>query len=281
MAVKALERIGRPEDVAARYGTPRGFNVIEPEHAPSFVKLAVLGVALQWALTLPSVFSGPVTFGKWWLGWGFGALWWVGLLVVWYGLAGWMQRRSPADPHSFIRPWTHFIFWVPVVRDWQPGLPEPEHILYRGAKVSVPLLTLLTVFLISPAAFLDFFLPSGVDTSWAVYDSEFRAWLLAPLIVLMIIRLALFTLAAVNESWRARIEPYRLGLWAVFIGLLIWVLIGWKIFTLELTNVLFKFWLSIFVLVNALQIYGFIRRAMMRVHVPVDPIKRQRDKSRP
>ena len=279
MTVDVLKKIGRPEEVASRYGTPRGFNVIEPEHAPSFIKLAGFGVAIQWGLTLPSVFSGSVPFGKWWLGWGLGALWWVGFLVVWYGLAGWIQRRSPVDPHSFIRPWTHFIFWVPVAQDWQPLLKEPEQTLYGGARILIPLSALLTIFFVSPASFLDFCVPAGVDTSWALYDDGFRTWFLIPLVGLMAVRLVLFTAATVKENLRSRTEPIRFGLWVVFTGLLIWALLGWKIFSSVPADVLFKLWLSIFVLVNCLQIFGGIRRTLTRIRVPNDLAKRQNDRS--
>src|ERR1043165_8523880 len=51
MALDLLQRFGSPTDVAARY-QPRGFDLIEPGHAPLFVKLSLLAVGLQWALTL-------------------------------------------------------------------------------------------------------------------------------------------------------------------------------------------------------------------------------------
>jgi hypothetical protein len=270
MTVQVLKNFGRPEEVAARYSPPRGFNVIEPEHAPSFVKLALLCVAVQWALTLPPAVSSSSAFGEWWLGWGLGALWWVGLLTVWYGLAGWIQRRSPVDPHSFARPWTHFIFWVPIAQDWQPGLPDQEHVMYASAKILIPLSALLTIFFVSPAGLLDLLLPASADTSWAQYDADFRRWLLIPLIALMAVRLALFTFTAVNEPWRARTERIRFGLWVGFVVVLIWSAAGWNIFASALTDLVFKAWLWVFLLINCVQIYAWIHRALARVRVPKD-----------
>lgn len=81
LTLDVLRNFGRPDVVAARYA-PRGFHVIEPEHAPWFVTLSLACVAIQWALTLPRVFMQTSTIGEWWLGWGLGALWWVGLLAV-------------------------------------------------------------------------------------------------------------------------------------------------------------------------------------------------------
>ena len=82
-----LRRFGRPDEVAARY-VSRGFQLIEPEYSPAFVTLATLCVAIQWAVTLPAVFSSRMTLGGWWLRWGFSAFSWVGFLVLWFGLAG-------------------------------------------------------------------------------------------------------------------------------------------------------------------------------------------------
>ncbi len=263
LTLRVLKSFGRPEEVAARYHPAREFNVIEPAHAPVFAKLAAFCVLVQWALTLPRVFDSSLTFGAWRLGWGAGALWWVGLLTVWFAVAGWIQRRSPIDPHSFVRPWTHYLVWVPA-RDWLPG---HDVSLYAGARVSVPLCALLTVFFISPASFLDL-LPGSADTSWARYDAAFQRWLLTPLIVLMAARLALFTLAAVDERSRARTEAIRFGLWIAFVGLLAWSALRWDIFASVFTDALFKAWLWIFLLVNAIRIYTEMRRALARVRVP-------------
>ncbi len=61
LALQVLAKFGRPEDVAARYGGERGFTLIEPAHAPAFVSIAALGVAVQWAFTLRRVFDGSST----------------------------------------------------------------------------------------------------------------------------------------------------------------------------------------------------------------------------
>jgi hypothetical protein len=118
-----VRKFGRPEEVAARYSR-RGFQIIEPEHAPVFVKLAAACVAIQWALTLPALFVSRVTFSEWWMSWGFGAFAWVGALTVWFGLATWARRRS-LDSGSLSPPWWEFLFWLPVpgnglAADWHP-----------------------------------------------------------------------------------------------------------------------------------------------------------------
>jgi hypothetical protein len=260
MALDVLATLGRPEHVAARYGGRHGFNLIEPEHAPAFVKLSILGVALQWAFTLPSVFNASSTFGEWWLDSGFAALWWVGLLVVWFGIGAWIQRRLPVEPHSFTRPWAHYIFWLPVRQDWQPAQLEHQ---YSAARVLIPLATVLTAVFASLG-----FVDSAPDASWLRYDDDFRNWLLAPLLVLMLARIALFTAATVNMRWRERTELVRFGLWIGFVGVLVWALVGWDIFASTAVDFFFKAWLSIFLFVNCLQIWVWLRNAATRVRIP-------------
>ncbi len=265
MAMDVLRRFGRPDEVADRYA-PRGFQLIEPEHAPIFVKLATLCVVIQWAVTLPLVFSARMTFGDWWLRWGFSALSWVGFLAVWFGMASWIQRRSPVDPDTSARPWTHWIFWIPFATDWRPG--EPQAAERRASISAAPLGAVLTVFFSAPAWLLSHLLPAGTDTSWAVYDDDFRRWLLLPLIALMAMRLALLVAVTLNERLRAPTEAIRFGLWVCFVALSYWAVFGGHIFALAIADALFKAWLLIFLLVNTIQIAVWIRRAVTRVRIP-------------
>ena len=265
LATEVVRSFGRPEEVAARY-SPRGFQIIEPEHAPAFVKLSAACIAIQWALTLPAVFASHTTLGAWWRGWGFGAFAWVGVLVVWFGLATWIRRRSPADTESFSRPWTHSLFWLPLPADWQP---VDRDAFERRAELSAfPLGVALTIFFISPAWFLGLFTSAGTGTSWAHYDEHFRYSLLPALIVLMVVRLALCAAAGINSRLLARLEMIRFSLWVCFVALLCWTVFGWHVFASPAVDALFKAWLLIFLLVNAIQIVVWIRRALTRVRVP-------------
>jgi hypothetical protein len=265
MAMAIVSAFGRPDEVAARYA-PRGFQLIEPEHAPAFAMLATLCVVIQWAVTLPLVFSARMTFGDWWLRWGFGALAWVGALVVWFGIAGWARRRSPVDADSSSRSWTHWIFWIPSRPHWRPG--EPEATERRAAMSAAPLGAVLTIFFVAPAWFLSHLLPAGSNASWALYDDNFRRLLLPSLVALMAVRLVLLAAVARNEGWRTSTEAVRFGLWVCFVALLYWAVFGWRIFAHEMTDALFKAWLLIFLFVNTIQIVVWIRRAVTRVRIP-------------
>jgi hypothetical protein len=262
MAIDLVHRFGRPDDVASSY-RERGFNLIEPADAPLFVRLATVCVALQWAFTLPAVFAGKTTAGTWWTGWGLGALAWPGALLLWFAAAAWVRRVSPVDPDTRRRPWTHWIFWLPMAEDWQPNAarqPGP-----REVKVQIALAALVTVFFAAPAWFLGMFV---ADASWAQYDGGFSRWLLAPLIGLLVARLALFIAITADARRRGPTEILRFGLWVALVGLLYWSAFGWTIFTAPSIDALFKTWLSIFLLVNTLQIVAWLRRALTRVRAP-------------
>lgn len=265
LAIEVVRRFGRPEDVAARYFS-RGFQIIEPEHAPAFVTLSVVCVAIQWALTLPAVFASHTTFHDWWWSSGFSAFAWVGILVTWFGLATWVRRRSPTDSESLARPWTHFIFWLPLPADWRPV--DREATERRAGIGAFPIGVVLTLFFIAPSWFLERLTPAGTHTSWALYDADFRRWLLPPLIALMVARLGLFIAAGLSDGWRARTGALRFGLWICFVGLLYWATFGWHIFATPAVDALFKAWLLIFLLINVIQIIMRGRRALTRVRVP-------------
>jgi hypothetical protein len=262
MTVEVLRHFGRPDEVAARYA-PAGFQLIESEYVPLVLKLAAICIAIQWAVTLPLVFYARLTFGEWWLRWGFSAFAWCGVLVLWFAAASWVQRRFPIDPDGGARPGIHWLFWVPFPRDWRPG--EPEATERRAALGAAPIGAVLTILFIAPAWMLRHLLPAGVNTSWALYDADFARWLLPPLITLMAVCLLLFAAVTLNERWRAPTEGIRFGLRVCFVALLYWAVFGWHIFVNPLTEALFKAWLLFFLLVNTVQILLRVRRYATRV----------------
>jgi hypothetical protein len=265
MAIQVLRRFGRPEEVAARYA-PRGFELVEPQLVPWFLKLAVAGIVLQWAVSLPRVFASELPVGDWWTRWSVNGLAWIGLLVVWFSLATWVRRRIPVNPDTQLRHWSHYFFWVPTTTDWRPV--DRAATERRAARGAFPIGVVATTFFIAPAWFVGLFAAAGANPSWVAYDANFQRWLLLPLLALMAARLALFAAVAVNERWRAPTEATRFALWVVFVGLLYWALFGWHIFANRLTDALFKTWLLVFLVVNTVQIIVWIRRKATRVRVP-------------
>jgi hypothetical protein len=107
MVLAMLREFGTPAEVALRYGPP-SFVIIPPEQSRSFATLSVLGVLLQWLLTIPS--AEHLT--AWWFTWGLGAFWWPGLLSMFaligstakmYGLVGTKWSPRSVDPERVNR----------------------------------------------------------------------------------------------------------------------------------------------------------------------------------
>ena len=156
MTLALLRGFGRPQEVAERY-LEGGFTIIEPAEAPRFIWLALGGVALQWALSLPAEMLGDKTRGgppgsiadaayhleRWWLGQGLGALWWPGFLIVLVIIVAWARRRWPQhegwtpprvlDPDRINRPltavglaaWAAYMVFLAVSPTLASRLPEP------------------------------------------------------------------------------------------------------------------------------------------------------------
>ena len=156
MTLALLRGIGRPEDVAERYADG-GFTIIRPSEASRFTWLALGGVALQWALSLPaemldrkamggapgSIGDVAYHFERWWLGPGLGALWWPGFLIVLVIIVAWIRRRWPEgeawapprvlDPDRVNRPltavglsaWAAYMVFLALAPSLTPRLPGP------------------------------------------------------------------------------------------------------------------------------------------------------------
>ena len=162
LAMELLTTFGAPQDVADRY-RPAGFTIIRPSSAPRFTWIALGGIALIWAVTLPAIMLGviPVTgwdygadtwWGRltvWWLGPGIGALWWPGVVITFTLIGALVEHRresrqkawtpAPArtiDRDLISRPGTiagiaagvlgaTVVIALPWLASWAPGLPEP------------------------------------------------------------------------------------------------------------------------------------------------------------
>ncbi|MBK6874546.1 MAG: hypothetical protein IPJ14_21170 [Kineosporiaceae bacterium] len=154
MTMELLTAFGRPLDVADRY-RPSGFTVIRPADAPRFAWVALGGVLVQWAITLPVVLRGGLQaegttswagrLASWWLTWGLGAFWWPGFLIALTLVAAAVSSRRAdqpwTPPRALDRDQVHrpgmvlaLTFWVvgatilialPWLDTWAPGLPQP------------------------------------------------------------------------------------------------------------------------------------------------------------
>lgn len=150
LTMEFLAGFGHPEDIAERYLTSEAA-VIRAGEAPRFAWLALGGVLLQWALTLPAALLSTASedwlhrLGMWWLSWGLGAFWWPGILVTFALAAKLGPRRRDAKPWkptravdpdrinrlgltlalSFGVAGATALIALPSLPDLAPGLPRP------------------------------------------------------------------------------------------------------------------------------------------------------------
>lgn len=108
MVLAMLREFGTPAEIAAHYRPP-GVVIIPAEGTKTFAWMALGGLGLQWALTLPRVFEGQPLVA-WWFTWGLGSLWWPGFMVV-------MSMLAAALRHAgFFKP------------TWRPRVVDPDRV---------------------------------------------------------------------------------------------------------------------------------------------------------
>ncbi len=224
MALALLSGFGLPADVADRY-RPASFVIIKSAETRGFALTALLGVAAQWALTLPSVFLRPEAFpgqdfarlGAWWTSFGLGAFWWPGLMVVGAIIIRWIGYRWPRT------------------ETW-----EPPRRLDRD-RINRPLLAMgLLAWAAGAAIWIGMpwygpHLPGALPRVFA-FDGAFlhtRAPLLLPL---WAGGYAIYIMAFLEGRWRALTRRLRLGFDLAIGALLAWFIVAGPIFTARPTN---------------------------------------------
>lgn len=109
MVLAMLREFGTPAEVAARYRPPGTTTIIPAEGTRTFAWMALGGLGLQWALTLPRVFEGqPIV--AWWFSWGLGSFWWPGFMVTMALLAAGFRHMGLFK------------------RAWRPRVVDPDRI---------------------------------------------------------------------------------------------------------------------------------------------------------
>lgn len=215
MVLDVLREFGTPVEIAARYRPP-GLLVIPVEQTRSFAMLSILGIALQWALTLPQVFDDSMPLSAWWLTWGLGAFWWPGFQAMMMLMLSWLRSRGLFLPK------------------WTPRIADPDRVDRSGMVASLAGFAIAMGFMIALPWLVDF-MPTPLSRVFA-FDPEFlhiRAW---PVVVLWLAMFA--TLVAVVRNGRHTVLTRRLefGISLGFAALLAWWLTVGNIFIEKSTN---------------------------------------------
>ena len=244
MALALLNGFGRPEEVAERYG-PTGFMIIKPAAAPGFTWAALIGVAVQWALSLPAALMHPQShvgtagsfgdvaaqFGRWWVSWGVGAFWFPGFMVVVAIIAAWIGRRWP-----------------------DTGAWAPRRVLDRD-RVNRPLLAFALaawaayMALLATEPLLLGALPEPVAAAFTFDDDFLRSrgpWLYP----VWIGQFLVCATALVEGRWRRRTRQLNDVFGAAVCGVLAWFVVAGPIFESEAADGLTKLAICFVILIS-------------------------------
>lgn len=214
MVLAMLREFGTPAEIAARYRPP-GVVIIPAEQTRSFALMSVIGVALQWGLTLPRVFEGQPLVA-WWFTWGLGSLWWPGFLLMIALIAAGLRATGLFQPV------------------WRPRIVDPERV-NRGAMAFGLLWYAIGVAVMLSLPWTTQALPDPMPQVFA-FDPDFlraRAW---PVVLLWAGAFATLAAAYAKGRWTPLLRRLELVSSLAFIALLTWWLVAGNIFVAKLTD---------------------------------------------
>jgi hypothetical protein len=226
MALAIVREFGRPDEVAERYSPP-GVPIIPPAHTAGFAWATAIGVAVQWATTLPLAFSGALAPGVpessrlavWWLSFGLGALWWPGFLVTVTMIAGFIRQRWPAAPDA----------WTPRVVD-RDHVNRPLYALGLAAALAgIGLWVALAWWATTTTA----------ETPLAQvfqFDPDFLATRAPVVLLYWAVGIVLLVIVIAEGRWRMLTRRLDMALKLVCCAMLAWIILGGRIFIAESTN---------------------------------------------
>jgi hypothetical protein len=221
MTLDLLRGFGHPDDVAARYHPP-GVPVIPPAHTRGFVWATVIGVILQWSVTLPMVSSegqGEVWIGRWWLSYGLGAFWWPGFMVSMAMAAAFIRQRWPAAQEK-----------------WRPKGVDRDHV-NRGLFALGLAASLAGIALWVTLAWWAMTTTADTPLSGVFqFDEEFLATRAPVVLLYWAVGIVLLVIVTIEGRWRELTRRFDVGLKLVCCAMLAWIVFGGRVFVAEAAN---------------------------------------------
>lgn len=255
MALDLVREFGRPDDVAARYHAP-GEPIIPATHSRGFAWATVIGMALQWSVTLPLALSGQLApagpesarFAGWWLSYGLGAFWWPGFLVSMMLIAAWVRRA-----------------WPPKSSDWTPRAKIDRDHVNRPAMMLGLGLALCGIAIWVFVAWVVTTLDSPFSRALA-FAPDFMATRAPAVLLLWAASIALLIVLIIEGRWRDLTRRIDLASKVVACLLMLWLALGGRIFTNDAADETARLVLVMLAAMVACQVvlHGWRSRARIR-----------------
>ncbi len=188
-ALSLVRNYGHPNEVAARYWKP--WVIIDPSDTMNFLRAAIIGASAlillaAMSLRLNSPDSSPENMV------GIGIPFWLGVLVVIFGVKNWFAQRRPA------------------AAQWQPR--DRDRTNRIGSMIVIPIATFCTILYAAPVWVMGLITGGRWDPSWAAYTAEFQWQRLPIFIALLSAMIALLAFAAIRGRWSRLTRRIDIGI---------------------------------------------------------------------
>jgi hypothetical protein len=238
MATELLHAFGRPVDVAARYRPT--LTIIDPADGHTFLRAAVIGLAIIWCVGLLMRLRQPIdsgwdlltALGQWWGTTVIPSLWWPGLLVVSFGVASWVRRRWPQTS------------------EWKPRAGDRIHGGRAALVMGVVGILCGLLVLIDPRWLLDVLFGSRAAPAAYeafTYTDTFRQRQAPFLLVLIVLNIPLLITVIVKGRRSAIMRRIEVGLSLATCAVLVWTVLDGPVFIAPSSDRTVKFFLVLIV----------------------------------
>ncbi len=254
MALDLLRAFGHPDEVAERY-RPGGVTFIKPSESRMFAALALGGVALQWAVSLPAAFAELrpgddqlALLGRWWVSYGLAAFWWPGFLVVIAMIAAWISQNAKPAP-------------------WKPRAADRDTINRAAWILGIAAAAAGAAFLVVLPWAIDHASDPGLGAALR-FDPAFLQERAPVVLAFMLGHIALYVMLVIEGRWRPLTRWLDIIISLAIACILVWFIASGPIFAAEQADVITKGFLALLVLIVLADVGFKMWRASARVRAP-------------
>ena len=250
MAHAVTAAFGTAADVAAGY-RPGGLLIIPREQSAQFLRLAIAGVAIQWAIGIAAAvvrvnqgMPESIAAQGWFFSWGLGAFWWPGFMVLCAAASAWLKTRRPARSI-----------------DGETNM-NSSRLNRIGAGIVLPIAVIFTIFYAAPDWFVARLVPT-MDTAWITYTDEFHSVRLWALLAYMAGNVALLGFYAFRGRESRVSRQFAIAMKLTGVSVLTWCALGGPALVGTEADKLFRFILLVLALVEVFDLWRRVSRELI------------------